>query len=441
MNERYSPYIVIDEKYARGGNANILLVKDTTGKKYILKSIVIHGKGDVKKVKRFINEVKVVEKFQNIIEGIVPILHKHIPKNLDDINSGDIAKIKGTEFWYVMELAIPIKDKLNENNSVEEVIDCMISLSSTLVKLHGKDIVHRDIKPSNLYSLSESWAFGDFGLVEYPELSGDTSENERIGNYETIAPEMRRLSVESKNSKPADVWSMAKTLVMLLKGGESQYFEGIYSAADDSVSLKNVGRLSRVPLAPLERLIESALKYDPNERVDIAKFLESLIIYREILQGLEGVVNVSELSKLRYDSEEPVIHNDADMREDTSRILLNFKVEMIPDDQLFIDDGLENQVRILKYISMRLENFCENKFIVSPVHRHSKNNKLPCVKVFIPYTKEECKFVSYILVDDNSIVDFTRSAEIRISYDDEWQCANTFVNYINKTAFDLVARV
>lgn len=439
IKNKYDPFIITNKKYAEGGNAKILLVKDHADKNYVLKVITINEKKDITKVKRFINEINIVEKYQNKIKGMIPIIHKHIPNELLEANDHDFDKLKKVELWYVMDLAIPLEQKIKENNNLEQILDCIISLSTKLDDLHKHNIKHRDIKPSNLYFYKGDWAFGDFGLVEYPEFSRHTKDNVRIGNHATIAPEMRR-SHNKMDTKPADVWSMAKTLWMLLNNKYEDCFEGSYNPNDKDISLRSNKRLSGVPLSPLEKILSQALEYKPEERIEISEFVKLLIEYKKIISDQTNIFNTEKLVEIRETSTTPYIHNNADICEKTSKIIYKFYMDITPEDYIFIEAGHHNKIEILRYISMRLVNYCEREFIVSPITHHFRNSELPSITIFVKYTKEESKFVTHLVVGDDGIYDFSRGANLELDIDNmgrvEWEAIDRFINHINDTAFN-----
>src|SRR5699024_5316238 len=98
-----------------------------------------------------------------------------------------------------------------------------------------------------------NYCFGDFGLVDYPDKEDLTATRESVGPRNTIAPEMKN---DAKNSdgKKADVYSLAKTLWMLLT--KSPYgFEGTY---DESSKIMGLNKFY-----PNQHLVElNALLYD-----------------------------------------------------------------------------------------------------------------------------------------------------------------------------------
>lgn len=444
----YSPYHVVNKNFAKGGNAKVLLVNDSSGEEYVLKSIVLNDKKDIKKIKRFIDEIAIVEKYQGNIKGIVPIVYNYIPEvlkntlsNLKKIDDDTLNGLKGTEVWYVMKLATPIKEKIESEQNVELIIDCMISLSQTLSELHKNNIVHRDIKPSNLYFYNGDWAFGDFGLVEYPEFKGETDKGERIGNYATIAPEMRHINI-SEDAKPADVWSMAKTLWMLLTNSFEKSFEGLYNSKDNYVSISEKSHYLDIPLQPLENILENVLKYEAEERPDIDAFLNMLTTYKKILQYKNSFIDMGKIIQNSSESKVNFLINTADTLHNTINIINDFEMNLISEEQCFIYKDLGNSVKILKYISTKLKNNCINNFLVSPILGFSRNRELPSIKIFVKYNDTLSKYVTDIVVcnDENTIEDIARLKSLNQCFDHnneiKWDCVDFFIDYLDKTAFE-----
>lgn len=412
----YDPYIVIDRNFASGGNAKVILVQDQNEEKYALKSIKINSTQDAKKVNRFLNEIKIVEKFQDEIKGIIPLLHKSIPDEIkDEFEYTD--NLKGTELWYVMELAEPISEKLSTCDDLEVIIDCLISLSKTLQELHSHRIVHRDIKPSNIYYHRDKWAFGDFGLVAYPDFEDNklTGKDERVGNYATIAPEMRRAG-QVEDARPADVWSLAKTLWMLITKNESYCFEGSYNRENEAISISKYWK--NMPIFPLHDILESATRYEQKDRVDIKKFLSMLMDYKELLVEKKSILSYEEIQTLVEQSEDGnVYQNSADRTVDTVEIIEDFHFHWVNQELKFIAQDLADEVDILKYIKMKLEFFSPKSYIVSPIIEHFRNTSLPAIKIFVEYTETKSKFVTFIVCADKQVHIFNQGYTLRDYYD------------------------
>ena len=256
-----------------GGNATVYRVecKEDHGKyalKYLLDELMKDGDKS-EKVVRFRNEIDVMEKCKGI-PGISPIIS----------SSKD-------ECWYVMPIAIPIMEYISDSGiDIEGIVACVISLAETLEKLHEKDICHRDIKPDNLYYYDGRPAFGDLGLVDFPESDGNlTKSNKRLGATFTIAPEMKRNPKEA-DSKKADVYSLAKTMWMLL-ADDKKGFDGVYDYLDPSYGLSYRSKYKDEHLVELEELLRDSTNNDPAHRPTITEFKGQLLKWREVYSDFQ----------------------------------------------------------------------------------------------------------------------------------------------------------
>lgn len=246
----------IIETLGEGGNARVFLVKDKgTGNEYALKTL--YNKSEEKK-QRFIDEIHII--CQNAdIKGVMPIIEH-----------------SREEYWYTMPKAIPFIDHIkSEQKGIKEIICGVIELAETLEKLHSRGIAHRDIKPSNLYYLEGRYCLGDFGLVKFPDNPNDfTRSDNGLGAVFTIAPEMKR-APKHADGKKADVFSLAKTMWMLLTGNETG-FDGVYSLLDKTHSLRSFDKCKDVHTVEIEKLLVSSTGNAPEERPDIAGFGKQL---------------------------------------------------------------------------------------------------------------------------------------------------------------------
>ena len=241
---------------AEGGNAVVFFFSDGTNKfafKYLS-----NRKTEAKE--RFKNEIDVVERNSSKVPGILPI----------NQSSKD-------DFWYTMPIAEKIEEHL-AGKSFEYVVKGVIQLAETLEKLHELKISHRDIKPDNIYFYNNLFSLGDFGLVSFPD-SGDLTKSTRgVGAVFTMAPEMRRYP-DKADGKKADVYSLAKTLWILLCV-DKKGFEGTYDSLEPKISLrKNLifeDLRKKRYLAGLERLLKRATEYDPDNRPSMSEFKNEL---------------------------------------------------------------------------------------------------------------------------------------------------------------------
>ncbi|HFK1514999.1 TPA: serine/threonine protein kinase [Bacillus cereus] len=266
-----------------GGNGKVFKVKKDDGELYALKTVKVNINNLKKnlreqtRIKRFINEINVVKSVQNKIPGVLPILDDCM-YTIEQIN-------KDNKPYYVMPIAVPLEEKINEFD-FEEKIYCILELCETLIQLHNRGIAHRDIKPDNIYWLDGTWYLSDFGLVKYPEGKELTKTREPVGPWTTLAPEMKR-NAKNANPFPADIYSLAKTLWMILTN-RYKGFDGQYNYKNSFISLENFCEGLKNPhLTTLHQLLHLATSDEPNNRQDALGFCEDLKKWIEIKDDFE----------------------------------------------------------------------------------------------------------------------------------------------------------
>lgn len=261
----------LGEELGKGGNGIVYEAKNENGDIVAIKVFLQRGdkpsKKEKKKLRRFKIEVKKVMEIQQEIDGIIPIVKKALPDKEKHV------------YWYAMPKAISVETKLKDAG-IKEKVTCILELAKTLKILHQKEISHRDIKPGNIYYYNGKYCLGDFGLVDYPSKSDMTSLQEAVGPRATMAPEMR-YNAKNADGKKADVYSLAKTMWILLKN-ERNGFEGKYDADDPIIGLRNDEQYRYVHLVELDNLLRMATEYDPALRPDMAYFVEKLEEWVEI---------------------------------------------------------------------------------------------------------------------------------------------------------------
>lgn len=233
----YSDFKIL-EQLGEGGNAVVELSEDSSKSKYALKKLFNKSK---EKKQRFINEIDTIREWAPKIAGIIPLY--------------DYSK---TGFWYTMPIATPVIKHIEDNKlTLTQIIEYFIGLCQTMSELHKNDVSHRDIKPDNIYFYENRFYIGDFGLVDFPYKDNNLTRSDRgLGAIFTIAPEMKRDPAHA-DGKKADVYSLAKTLWMLLTL-DYKGFDGQYSYFDKTHALNKFTQLNKFHLIEIEELIRDS---------------------------------------------------------------------------------------------------------------------------------------------------------------------------------------
>jgi serine/threonine protein kinase len=209
--------------------------------------------------------------------GVVPIL---------DHDLSGAGKV-----WYVMPLAVPIRTALGAGPPPERVVEAMSAIAGTLAGLAEEGISHRDVKPDNLLCLNGVWSVGDFGLVKYPAGQALTEHGRKLGPTDFMAPEMRE-SPDTADPESADVYSIAKTLWVLL-AGVNLPFPGQHRADDDICCL--TARLDYRWAPHLDLLIERCTVHEPRRRPRMREVADELTAMVEpttettVMEGTEDL--------------------------------------------------------------------------------------------------------------------------------------------------------
>lgn len=234
-----------------GGNGEVWICRDIQKHEYAVKFLK-WGSGEA--YKRFFDEVTFMEQF-GYIQGVMPIIDKHIPEYSKRFNNPQLP------FYYVMPLAESAEQKI-QNASIDKKIAIIQELLKMLTSLHAQDIAHRDIKPANILYYNGKYVLSDFGLVFFNKKTAKTPTGAKLGAKWTISPQMERDAVRADKFK-ADIYSMAKTIWMILTG-DMKSFEGQY-LPNSIVSLRQYIS-DDLYLYPLEKLLAQCTDYNEASR-------------------------------------------------------------------------------------------------------------------------------------------------------------------------------
>jgi serine/threonine-protein kinase len=238
-----------------GGNSFVWMAKHvSTGEEKVIKLL---NKDHTTARNRFADEVNILKSNQHIA-GVMKVLDASglTPQN--------------RVFWYVMEKGETLEHHL-QGADPSRIVRAVAQLAGTLARLHEDGVAHRDLKAQNLFVFGEEFVIGDFGLVDFPDKQDLTISSDPLGPRWTMDPEMRK-NPRTADGKKADVFSLAKTLWILLTGVEKG-FEGQYNP-EGSIGIRHYQ--PAMFNAYLDKLLVRATENDPKHRPSMKEFAAGL---------------------------------------------------------------------------------------------------------------------------------------------------------------------
>lgn len=256
-----------------GGNATVFKVCNDTGEYFALKRL---DSKEPEKIDRFKRETSFIEEHPELItqKVVLPIIDKDLECETP---------------YYVMPLAEPLKNR--KLNSLGEKCDAIYDILNGIEALHKLQIAHRDIKPENILFYDGKHYLSDFGLIFIEAAIRITKEKdkERIGAKRTIAPEMERSMGYHANPYKADIYSVAKTIWMILTE-DYDCFEGQYSP-ETTIALERYETIGtfddNIPpsipyYTPLDKLLTECTDNAPSLRPSIGDVIHRFCKWIEI---------------------------------------------------------------------------------------------------------------------------------------------------------------
>lgn len=193
--------------------------------------------------------------------------------------------------WVRLPLAKTFDEGISETAFLQK-IQFLIKLCNDIKYLHTNNYCHRDIKPNNLLFLDNVLYLADFGLVTDPqETIGITPHGTRMGNYQTIAPEMRKTGkdLETEDYKKSDIYSLGVTIWMILTQDEHG-FDGEYSASQRE-KLEQILFKEKIILTDIHTIIERCTKTNPSERITLEEIIYILSQVEESLKNYSKYID------------------------------------------------------------------------------------------------------------------------------------------------------
>ncbi|MDU5723422.1 MAG: serine/threonine-protein kinase [Clostridium butyricum] len=273
-----------------------------------------------------------------------------------------------------MPKAIPYKDIiLNHNLDIKVKMDIIRNVALILNKIHEKGYAHRDIKLDNLLFYNEKFVFSDFGLVSNTDYEQITKINESIGPWNSIAPEMKRHAYEVKDARPADVYSFAKIIWIILTEDE-KCFHGQYEK-DKSFGLKH-SDFNIESLECIHELLKKSTDDDMYNRPNIEEVISLIDKWIDIISD-KNKIRDEKRQIYRENIRKRYIPND-EIYKDLNKIL-----DIIKDIfKLYSINGINfGEIYPRTFIKSKIVNCIEindgkNTFIIKQVKLVVKNNDL-----------------------------------------------------------------
>lgn len=247
----------LGESLGKGGNGRV--VKATNAGQTAAVKILTRS-WNAQRLARFRDEIAAMRKCEHL--GCIPVIDFDVPDKPSDERPA----------WFAMRLAQPMMDALGDKPTLVEVVTSVRDIAHLLTEMHALKITHRDIKPDNLFNYQGKWTAGDFGLADFDGKESLTLEGERIGPVFYMAPEMLNDAPESDGA-PADVYSLAKTLWVLITG-QNFPLPGVLSRTVEA--LRASSYVSDTRAALLDAILEASTKHVASERPTMAIFASEL---------------------------------------------------------------------------------------------------------------------------------------------------------------------
>ncbi|MFM2218420.1 MAG: Serine/threonine-protein kinase PknD [Planctomycetota bacterium] len=159
--ERYE----LKENLQSGGMGQVWVAVDTQfGRRVALKEPLVGGKETMEKRNRFLHEAEITARLNH--PGIVPIYSKG--HHRDGTPFYTMRLIAGEDSGTLLDLINEHHNKVFESSwearhSMDQLLQRLIKVSSTIAYAHNQGVAHRDIKPANVLT----GQFGETLVVDW----------------------------------------------------------------------------------------------------------------------------------------------------------------------------------------------------------------------------------------------------------------------------------
>ncbi|TWU13993.1 Serine/threonine-protein kinase PknB [Symmachiella macrocystis] len=201
---RLGPFELKKQIGAGGMGVVYSAIYTKNGKKVALKLLPADLNEDIRLVKRFERELKVLQKMRH--------------KNIVLCFGGGR---KGAQKFYAMEYVDggSMADLIRKKGRLtwEETIDYSLQLCAALEHAHDHGVVHRDLKPANLFLTKKGMLkLGDFGLARTNDATQLTAAGKTMGTFAYMSPE--QICGKPPISHKTDLYAMGCVMFEMLTG-------------------------------------------------------------------------------------------------------------------------------------------------------------------------------------------------------------------------------
>lgn len=257
-------------RIAGGGNGVVYNI-NCPDKEEKLVAKFLKNNYNTKTLQRFGCEIEAIKDLYGGSKGILPIIDSFVVEKRSNKNKS----------WYVMPFAETLESIIFKKGlKCSDKIEWLLDIARVLEYVHSKRYSHRDIKMGNLLYYDKSVVISDFGLAAHGNFKRITGSNERVGPWNTIAPEMKRYPDKIKDSQPADVYSFGKLIWIVLTEDQScfdgQYLrEKTFSLSKEELDVKSI--------EVIHEILTLTTNDDMLQRPTITEVIQMLNKWKEII--------------------------------------------------------------------------------------------------------------------------------------------------------------
>jgi len=286
--DRIGSYLV-SGSIGAGGMGEVYLAKDKFGRMVALKLLNRHFEHDKSGIARFQQEART----------LLALNHPHIV-TIYDIDQDD-------DVYYIASELVEgetLRQRLDKHEmEIQECLEIAIQIATALAAAHEKGVVHRDIKPENIMIRHDGYVkVLDFGIAKLTEAPTaidpesltirqvNTAEGMVVGTAAYMSPEQARgVLIDART----DIFSLGVVIYEMVAAHLP--FAGptsgdVLAAILSDKEAHPLARYSEEVPAELERIVEKALRKDPEQRYQSIKDL--LLDLRSLKHKLEVNVEI-----------------------------------------------------------------------------------------------------------------------------------------------------